>query len=101
MKGHDLDIYQRVLSESPALVVMMRGREGLVELVSDLAQSYRPWATLPGKTMRQAWPNLKGSGYFEMYERVYDTGKPLRLDEAMVTTDRGKRGKLRPTCVSV
>ncbi len=101
MDGHDVDIYRRLLRESPALVVMMRGREGRVELVSDMAQSYRPWATLPGKTMRQAWPFLKGTGYFEMYERVFDTGEPMRLDEAMVTSDRGQRGKPRPSWFNI
>jgi DNA-binding CsgD family transcriptional regulator len=42
-----------------------------------------------GKTMRDAFPELEDTGYFEVADGVYRTGQPFIAHEAPATWDRG------------
>lgn len=76
----------------PALIGILRGREGRVELIN--ATFNRLWGNRPvmGKTMREAWPELEGQGYFEFVESVYDTGEAVVRSEFPGYIDRHNTG---------
>jgi signal transduction histidine kinase len=63
-----------LFEQAPALVAVLRGREGVCELFN--ARFRRMWGErdVVGLPMREAWPDLAGQGYFELVERVVDTG---------------------------
>jgi PAS domain-containing protein len=42
-----------------------------------------------GRTMREAFPELAGTGHFEIAESVYATGEPYVAHEVPATWDRG------------
>ncbi len=76
----------------PALIGILRGREGRVELMN--ATFSRLWGNRPaiGKTMREAFPEVEGQGYFEFIEKVYDTGAPVVKSEFPGYVDRHNSG---------
>ncbi|MDP9375331.1 MAG: PAS domain-containing protein, partial [Chloroflexota bacterium] len=80
--------------QAPALIGVLRGREGIVELFNP--RFHQLWGNrdVVGKTMREAWPELEGQGYFELVERVYDTGEPVFGDEYPALIDRHNEGVL-------
>lgn len=47
-----------------------------------------------GKTMREAFPELKSQGYYEMVEKVFDTGQPAYGNEYPAMMDRKNDGTL-------
>ena len=65
-----------LFEQAPALVAVLRGRDGVCELFN--ARFRQLWGDrdVVGKPMREAWPELEGQGYFELVERVIETGEP-------------------------
>jgi PAS domain S-box-containing protein len=78
----------------PALIGILKGPERVVELFN--AEFTKLWGhrDVLGKTMRQAWPELEGQGYFEIMEQVYHTGQPVFGDEYPGLIDRNNDGTL-------
>jgi PAS domain S-box-containing protein len=59
----------------PALIGILRGKEGRVELFNATFSKWWGGREIAGKPMREAWPELAGQGYFELIEQVMDTGE--------------------------
>ncbi|NJO01610.1 MAG: PAS domain S-box protein, partial [Bacteroidia bacterium] len=78
----------------PALIGILRGREGRVELFNPTFQKL--WGNRPvmGKIMREAWPEMETQGYFEFVESVYDTGIPVIRYEYPGYIDRHNQGEV-------
>ena len=47
-----------------------------------------------GQTVREAQPELEGMGFFELLDRVYETGEPVRATEAPARVDRRGTGEM-------
>jgi PAS domain S-box-containing protein len=88
---HDI---RMLLEQAPALIAILRGREGIVEVCN--AQFRNAWGNKPvvGLPMRKAWPDLEPGGHFEYIERVYDTGQPIKTQERPGFIDRQHNGHL-------
>jgi PAS domain S-box-containing protein len=80
--------------QAPALVGILRGKEGVCELFNPMFR--RMWGDreVIGKPMREAWPELKGQGWFEMVEKIYKTGKTIYGQEMPARADWENDGKL-------
>lgn len=80
--------------QAPALIAILRGREGVCELFNP--RFVQLWGARPvlGRPMREAWPELEGQGYFEFVEQVYDTGQPVFGSEYPGLIDRHNDGTL-------
>ena len=89
----DVETYKRIFCEAPAAIVVLSGREGLIELISDEARRIRPASNPVGKTMREAWPELEGQGLFNVVEHVFDTGKRTILTEARFSFEPERDGR--------
>jgi PAS domain S-box-containing protein len=83
---------QNLFMEAPALIGILRGREGRIELFNPRFQELWGYRDVMGKTMREAWPELEGQGYFEFVESVYDTGTPVHRQEFPAKFDRNNDG---------
>ncbi|WP_161977712.1 PAS domain S-box protein [Dictyobacter kobayashii] len=83
--------------QAPALISILTGPEHRLALIND---SFR-WLygnrefTL-GKTVRENWPDLEGQGFFELLDRVYQTGVPYMGNEVLAMIDRAGTGILEP-----
>ena len=81
---HLLGLFQ----QSPGFLCFLRGRELVFELANAAYLRLIGREDIVGKPIREALPDVAGQGYFELLERVYDSG------EAFV--GRGMRVHLRP-----
>ncbi|MDX1991769.1 MAG: PAS domain-containing protein [bacterium] len=80
--------------EAPALIGILRGREGRVELFNPRFTQLWGNRNVLGKTMREAFHELEGQGWFEIMERVYNTGEPIIGTEQRADFDQNNDGKL-------
>ncbi|HEX8832330.1 MAG TPA: GAF domain-containing protein, partial [Longimicrobium sp.] len=83
---------ERILEEIPAAVSVMRGPEHRIEFRNRLSRILGGGREVVGRTIREAFPELEGQGYFELMDRVYATGEPCRGSEALVVLDRDGDG---------
>ena len=66
-----------LLKQIPAVIGILKGREGRVVLANDTFRQFWGPRLAPGKTMREIWPELEGQGHFALIEQVYDTGEVI------------------------
>lgn len=60
----------------PGLIGILKGRNGVISLSNPTFNKLWGKRDIIGKEMRDAWPELEGQGYFEIVEKVFDTGEP-------------------------
>ncbi|HEX5750682.1 MAG TPA: ATP-binding protein [Archangium sp.] len=67
---------------APAIIAIHRGPEHTYEFSNPVHARLLGGRELLGKTVRQAQPELEGQGFYELLDRVYQTGEPLYGKEA-------------------
>jgi PAS domain S-box-containing protein len=80
---------QRIFMQVPAAVCTTRGGEHVIESANVVYRQLAGHRDLIGKTMRAAFPEMEGQGFFEIMDRVYLTGEPAGGHEVPVIWDRG------------
>ena len=66
-----------IVRQSPAFMCVLRGPEHVFEIVNDRYHQLVGRRDLLGKTVRQAFPEIEGQGFFELLDEVYRTGEPF------------------------
>jgi PAS domain S-box-containing protein len=66
-----------IIHQSPAFMCVLRGPAHVFEIVNDRYARLVGNRDLLGKTVRQAFPEIEGQGFFELLDEVYRTGKPF------------------------
>ncbi|MDQ3014838.1 MAG: PAS domain S-box protein [bacterium] len=77
-----------IFMQAPALIGVLRGKDGKVELFNPLFKKLWGDRDVIGKPMRSAWPDMKDQGIFELIENVYKTGEPFISNEYPADIDR-------------
>ena len=86
-----------IFERSPAFIAVMRGPEHVFERVNPRYVELTAGRPLLGLTVREAFPELQGQGYFELIDAVYNTGQAyvgeenrvlLRRDDAAALDER-------------
>lgn len=85
------DNLEMLFAQAPALVAILRGRDGVVELFNPQFREVWGNRDVLGKSMRAAFPELVGQGWFEMVEQVYSTGKPIKGHAKPATLVNGRQ----------
>jgi signal transduction histidine kinase len=67
---------QRVLMQVPAAIRITRGPEHTIESANLLYTRLAGNRELIGRTVRDAFPEVQGQGFFELMDQVYATGQP-------------------------
>ncbi|WP_170285141.1 PAS domain-containing sensor histidine kinase [Microvirga aerophila] len=67
-------LLQQMFQQAPGIMVMLRGRDHVFELINDAYLQLVGHRDLVGKTVREALPELEGQGLFELLENVHETG---------------------------
>jgi PAS domain S-box-containing protein len=72
--------------QAPMAVFMTKGPQHTYVLMNPwFSNSLLKRRELLGKTIREAYPELEGQGYFELLDRVYHTGEPFSGTEAPIS----------------
>ncbi len=87
--------------QAPAAIAILRGPDHIFELANsmymDLVGVNR---VLLGKPIREALPELTGQGFYEMLDKVYETGETFVGNETLVLLDRLGDGTYEDTYVN-
>ncbi|MDO1445437.1 PAS domain S-box protein [Rhodocytophaga aerolata] len=84
----------------PALIGILRGKEGRVELFNPTFSKWWGGREIVGKPMREAWPELAGQSYFELIEEVMHTGEIVVQSESPLYINRQNNSTLELVYVS-
>jgi PAS domain S-box-containing protein len=81
-----------VFMQVPAAITILEGPEHVFTVVNPRYATLTGYRKLLGRPIREAMPELARQGYFEILDRVYETGEPFRSNEALVQLDRDHDG---------
>lgn len=83
---------QRLIMEAPAAICIQHGPEHVYQLVNPQYQNLLPGKELMGKTVLDALPEIKGQGFKELLDNVYNTGETFVGREMPILIDRFNNG---------
>ena len=84
----------QVLMRMPASIALLRGPEQVYELVNSEYERLFPARTTLGRSIREVIPELEGQGFYERFDRVYQTGESYYADEVETQADFSGTGQL-------
>jgi signal transduction histidine kinase len=79
---------------APAFMCVVRGPDHVFELTNENYQKLIGFRDVVGKPAREALPEIEGQGYFELLDRVLETGEPYIGDAMAVNIQARKDGPL-------
>ena len=65
---------QRMFEQAPGFIAILGGPLHVYEFVNDTHRRAFPRGDIIGKTVREAFPDIKNQGFFEWLDEVYRTG---------------------------
>ncbi|MDQ3142729.1 MAG: PAS domain-containing protein [Bacteroidota bacterium] len=84
------DAYIRnVFMQTPALICMLRGPNHEIVLANERYLNIVGHGDIIGKPIREAMPEKKGQGFFEIFDKVYKTGESFIGTEEPLMVDKG------------
>jgi PAS domain S-box-containing protein len=83
-----------MFQHAPAAIAVVRGPEHVFEVANPKYGELVGDRPLMGKTVREAFPELEGQGFFELLDNVYRTGEPYIGRAQRVLLRRGADGAL-------
>jgi signal transduction histidine kinase len=88
---------RNVFEQAPVAVAVLEGPEHVYTIVSPrYAETPGNGRPLLGRPVRAAFPELEGTGFFEIMSEVYETGTPYNAVERLVMLDDRQDGTLHP-----
>lgn len=88
----EVERQRRLFQQAPSFMCMLQGPEHVVEFVNDSHRRLFNSDAWPGKPMREAFPEIKGQGYYKILDRVYRTGERFVARSASVRFGPGTDG---------
>lgn len=85
---------RNILENAPVAICIMREREHRIEMHNRMFQRLIGGRNLEGQTVRNAFRELEGQGFFELLDEVYANGKPYEGKELPARYDRTGTGEL-------
>jgi PAS domain S-box-containing protein len=68
---------RQLFAQSPSFMAVLRGPEHRFELVNPSYSQLVAHRDVVGKTVREALPEIRDQGFFELLDRVYHSGEPF------------------------
>ncbi|MBD1871855.1 PAS domain S-box protein [Nodosilinea sp. FACHB-131] len=83
-----------LLVQAPASICIDRGSEHIFEFANPLFSQLVGQRELIGRTVREAFPEIEGQGFFELLDQVFETGEAFVGNEVAARLDRQGNGTL-------
>ncbi|HEX8427969.1 PAS domain-containing protein [Hymenobacter sp.] len=83
-----------ILEELPASIATFQGPNHEYHLINPHYQQLFPGRVLQGRSFREAMPELEGQQFFELFDRVYQSGEPFSGHEIETWVDSTNTGQL-------
>lgn len=74
-RDEEVERQRRLFQRAPSFMCMLQGPEHVVEFVNDSHHRLFNSDQWVGKPLREAFPEIKGQGYYQILDRVYRTGE--------------------------
>jgi signal transduction histidine kinase len=85
----------QLFAQAPAPIAVYEGRELRYSFANDAYLKIFSYRDIIGKTVREAFPELEGQGFYDILEKVYETGQPFKAQAIPAVVDVFNNG--RPT----
>lgn len=83
-----------VFMQAPAAITVLEGPDHIFTVANPLYQELVGDRPILGKSVREALPELEGQGFFELLDRVFESGEAFNAAELLVRLDRDRDGVL-------
>ncbi|MBF9144270.1 PAS domain-containing sensor histidine kinase [Hymenobacter properus] len=83
----------QVLERLPANVALLSGPEHRYSYANPEYRRLFPGRPVLGRTLREVIPELEGQGYYELFDRVFETGEPYYQPESEAWADYAGTGQ--------
>ena len=83
--------FDEIFSQAPAMICILRGPDHVFERANENYLQIIGDRDILGKTVKEAIPELEGQGFFEMLDKVYNTGTAFIGNEIPVKIDAGDK----------
>ena len=81
-----------VFMQAPAAIAVLEGSEHIFTVANKRYQDLVGERPVVGKSVRAALPELEGQGFFELIDRVFESGEAFSASEVLVRLDRDADG---------
>ncbi|MBC7507011.1 MAG: PAS domain-containing protein [Sandarakinorhabdus sp.] len=78
-QASELNRLVRTLEEAPGIMAIFEGPEHVLTFSNAAHRKVTDNRELVGKPLRAAFPDIEGQGYFELFDRVWATGEPVKV----------------------
>jgi PAS domain S-box-containing protein len=92
--GGERDKLQRLFEQAPGFMAVMRGPQHIFELCNQSYFRLTGHRDILGRSVRDAFPELEGQGFFEALDSAYTTGAPYISTAAAIDLRREPGGPL-------
>jgi PAS domain S-box-containing protein len=87
---------RRLFEQAPGLVTVLRGPDHVVELANAATRAFVGQRDMVGKTVRDAFRDLEGQGFFELIDQVYASGEVFVGRSLPILIDNDEGGGPQP-----
>ncbi|GGE97139.1 PAS domain-containing sensor histidine kinase [Sphingomonas prati] len=79
---------KRMLQQMPGFAALLTGPEHRYEYVNDAYRQISGDRNFMGQAFREVFPDIAGQGFYEIFDRVYESGEPFARRTMSVSLDR-------------
>jgi PAS domain S-box-containing protein len=87
-RAADTERQRRLFEQAPGFITILHGPEHVFEFANATYRRLFGDRQFVGKTVREAFPELDGQGFYELLDRVYETGERFVADHVAVRFER-------------
>lgn len=75
--AHERKRLKTMFEQAPSFMAMLSGPEHVFEFANASYSDFVGNRQLTGKTVREAFPDIEGQGFYELLDQVFETGEPF------------------------
>ncbi|BCA63428.1 diguanylate cyclase [Sphingomonas sp. HMP9] len=87
-RAADTERQRRLFEQAPGFITILRGPDHVFEFANATYRRLFGERNFVGKTAREAFPELGSQGFFELLDRVYQSGERFVADRTTIRLDR-------------
>jgi PAS domain S-box-containing protein len=91
-RAADTERQRSLFEQAPGFITILRGPDHVFEFANATYRRLFGERDFVGKTVREAFPELESQGFFDLLDRVFQTGNRFVADRTSIRLDRPGRG---------